>query len=276
MAFDRETESYTAAELQRETGFDRRTIAYYVHEGLLPKVGRRGSRTRYPKLIRDRLLFVRAVREAEQRGTVAPVSLRDLREIFEQAPAALISAVADGRTSVTPEVVTGISPSFRSLARRRAAIEDRWGPVREDRDRADSPRRLADSNVHKPGKDDSELSEAPYRRDTHPEDEGNRRATDGDASASSYRRERVEDSELSPQSELGELLSALQEIAKGHSNPSSAMDRWLQAEVSPDITLSVRGLNDGAAPLLEQAVHCLRRLMSGRAEPAMDEEEEES
>ena len=79
MAFDRETESYTAAELQRETGFDRRTIAYYVHEGLLPKVGRRGSRTRYPKLIRDRLLFIRAVREAEQRGTVAPVSLRDLR-----------------------------------------------------------------------------------------------------------------------------------------------------------------------------------------------------
>ena len=51
MAFDRETEGYTAAELQRETGFDRRTIAYYVHEGLLPKVGRRGSRTpRLPTL----------------------------------------------------------------------------------------------------------------------------------------------------------------------------------------------------------------------------------
>lgn len=276
MAFDRETESYTAAELQRETGFDRRTIAYYVHEGLLPKVGRRGSRTRYPKLIRDRLLFVRAVREAEQRGTVAPVSLRDLREIFEQAPAALISAVADGRTSVTPEVVTGISPSFRSLARRRAAIEDRWGPVREDRDRAESPRRLADSNVHKPGKDDSELSEAPYRRDTHPEDEGNRRATDGDASASSYRRERVEDSELGHQSELGELLSALQDIAEHRRNQSSAMDRWFQAEVSPDITISIRGLNDEAAPLLERAVHCLRRLMSGRAKQAKDDEEEES
>lgn len=276
MAFDRETESYTAAELQRETGFDRRTIAYYVHEGLLPKVGRRGSRTRYPKLIRDRLLFVRAVREAEQRGTVAPVSLRDLREIFEQAPPALISAVADGRTSVTPEVVTGISPSFRSLARRRAAIEDRWGPVREDRDRAESPRRLADSNFHEPSQDDSELPEAPYHRDSHPEDEGNRRATDGDPSAASYRRERVEDSELSPQSELGELLAALQEVAQGRGNPSPAMDRWLQVEVSPDITLSVRGVTDEAAPLLERAVHCLRRLMRGRAQPAKDEEEEES
>lgn len=276
MAFDRETESYTAAELQRETGFDRRTIAYYVHEGLLPKVGRRGSRTRYPKLIRDRLLFVRAVREAEQRGTVAPVSLRDLREIFKQAPPALISAVADGRTSVTPEVVTGISPSFRSLARRRAAIEDRWGPVREDRDRAESPRRLADSNFHEPGQDDSELPEAPYHRDSHPEDEGNRRATDGDPSAAAYRQTGVGDSELSHQSELGELLAALQEVAQGRGNPSPAMDRWLQVEVSPDITLSVRGVTDEAAPLLERAVHCLRRLMRDRAQQAKEEEEEES
>ena len=75
-------QGYTTAELQRETGFDRRTIAYYVHEGLLPKVGRRGSRTRYPKLVRDRLLFVRAVRgggAAGDGGTrVPPRPARDL------------------------------------------------------------------------------------------------------------------------------------------------------------------------------------------------------
>ena len=160
MADEREMQGYTTAELQRETGFDRRTIAYYVHEGLLPKVGRRGSRTRYPKLVRDRLLFIRAVREAEQRGTVAPVSLRDLREIFQQAPPELISRVADGRTSVTPEVVAGTSPSFRPLARRRSAIEDRWGPVREDRTRFGSPRRLADSSFHEPRQADLESPEA--------------------------------------------------------------------------------------------------------------------
>ena len=54
------------------------------------------------------------------------------------------------------------------------------------------------------------------------------------------------------------------------------MDRLLQMEVSPDITLSVRGANDEAAPLLERAVHCLRRLMRGRAEREMDEKEDES
>ena len=143
MAFDRETESYTAAELQRETGFDRRTIAYYVHEGLLPKVGRRGSRTRYPKLVRDRLLFIRQIREAEQRGIVAPVSLRDLRKIFEHTPPELISGVADGRIPVNPEAVSTISPSIRPLARRREAIENRWAPVRKEQPSGEFPGRLA-------------------------------------------------------------------------------------------------------------------------------------
>ena len=276
MADEREMQGYTTAELQRETGFDRRTIAYYVHEGLLPKVGRRGSRTRYPKLVRDRLLFVRAVREAEQRGTVAPVSLRDLREIFEQAPPELISRVADGRTSVTPEVVAGTSPSFRPLARRRSAIEDRWGPVREDRTRFGSPRRLADSSFHEPRQADLESPEAHDCPDSGPEDLGNRRATVDDGSDVSYQRKQVGDSELSRESELGELLATLQESADHRGHPSPAMDRWLQMQVSPEITLSVRGITDEAAPLLERAVHCLRRLMGGRAESATDGERDES
>ena len=272
MADDREMQGYTTAELQRETGFDRRTIAYYVHEGLLPKVGRRGSRTRYPKLVRDRLLFVRAVREAEQRGTVAPVSLRDLREIFEQAPPELISRVADGRTTVTPEVVAGTSPSFRPLARRRAAIEDRWGAVREDRTEPGSARRLADSSFHEPTQVNLESPEAHDWPDSGPEDVANRRATVDDGSDVSYQRKQVGDSELSQESELGDLMAALQEIADHRGHPSPAMDRWLQIEVSPDITLSVRGITDEAAPLLERAVHCLRRLMRGRTESGADEE----
>ena len=275
MASDRETEGFTAAELQQETGFDRRTIAYYIHEGLLPKVGRRGSRTRYPKLVRDRLLFIRAVREAEQRGTVAPVSLRDLREIFEQAPPGLISGVADGRTSVTPEVVTGVPPSIRSLARRRAAIEDRWGGARGDRTQAGSPRRLAESDFREPGQVDGESPESRYRPESKAAGEANRRTTDENRLDAPYRREQPGDAVISRNSELGELLAALQELAERRPNPWPAMDRWLQVEVSPDITLSVRGATDEAAPLLERTVHCLRRLMLDRPEPALDEEEGE-
>ncbi len=274
MALDRETEGYTAAELQRETGVDRRTVAYYIHEGLLPKVGRRGTRTRYPKLVRDRLLFIRAVREAELRGTVAPVSLRDLREIFEQAPLELISGVADGRTSITLEVLTGISPNIRSPARRRAAIEDRWGPARENRTRAEPRRRLAESSFHDSVPEESASPEGRYRPGSDPEEEGNRQTTDEDDPGLSYQPKPVGDSESGRESELGQLLAALQDIAEGRGNPSPAMDRVLQMEVSPDITLSVRGANDEAAPLLERAVHCLRRLMRGRAEVGMEEEGE--
>lgn len=276
MTSNRETESYTAAELQRETGFDRRTIAYYVHEGLLPKVGRRGSRTRYPKLVRDRLLFIRQVREAEQRGIVAPVSLRDLRKIFEHTPPELISGVADGRIPVNPEAVSTISPSIRPLARRREAIEERWAPVRKDRPRAEFPGRLADSRFHESGPEESEAPETAYWQDSQPEEEGNRRTTDGDTRNASYRPEGVEDFQPGREPELGELLAALQEIADHRRQPSPATDRWLQVEVSPDITLSVRGANDEAAPLLERAVHCLRRLMRDRAEVAMDDEEGKS
>ena len=276
MAFDRETESYTAAELQRETGFDRRTIAYYVHEGLLPKVGRRGSRTRYPRLVRDRLLFIRQVREAEQRGIVAPVSLRDLCKIFEHTPPELISGVADGRIPVNPEAVSGISPSIRPLARRREAIEDRWAPVRKDQPRAELPARLAESSFHEPGPEERELPETPYRQDSHPEEKAHRRATDQDDPNLAYQPLPVDDSKPVQESELGELLAALQEIADQRGHPSPAMDRWLQVEVSPDITLSIRGATDEAAPLLERAVHCLRRLMRGRAEAEADEEKDES
>ena len=119
--------SYTARELEHDTGFDRRTIAYYVQEGLLPKVGRRGPRTRYPKLVRDRLLFIRRVREAEEEGEVPAVSLSDMRKVFERVPPALIAGVADGRIAVSPELVAEPSTAFRAPGMRRRALEERWG-----------------------------------------------------------------------------------------------------------------------------------------------------
>ena len=118
--------SYTARELERETGVDRRTIAYYVQEGLLPKVGRRGRRTRYPKLFRDRLLFIQRVRNAEEEGEVSAVSLSDIRKVFERVPPALIAGVADGRIAVTPDLVSEPSTAFRAPGMRRAILRDRW------------------------------------------------------------------------------------------------------------------------------------------------------
>ena len=121
--------SYTAEELVTQTGFDRRTIAYYIQQGLLPRVGRRGPRTRYPGYVRDRLLFVRSVREAEEAGEIEPISLSDLRELFEQAHPELVARVADRRLSAADalqalaepgNVRSDRSPESRHLARERA------------------------------------------------------------------------------------------------------------------------------------------------------------
>ena len=127
--------SYTVAELVKETGFDRRTIAYYVQEELLPRVGRRGPRTRYPKLVRDRLLFIRRVREAEEGGRIGAVSLSELRAIFARLAPSLIARVADGRLAVTQELLSPPSTAFRLPAMRRVALRERverLGMVREE------------------------------------------------------------------------------------------------------------------------------------------------
>ena len=60
--------TYTIDEIEEQTGFDRRTITYYVQQGLLPKVGRRGPRTRYSQLFFDRLQFIRMIRNRQDQG----------------------------------------------------------------------------------------------------------------------------------------------------------------------------------------------------------------
>ena len=230
-------QGYTAAELERETGFDRRTIAFYVQEGVLPKVGRRGARSRYPKRVRDRLLFIRRVREAERAGTVEPVSLSDIRMVFDNAPSELISSVADGRVPVTPKIVaspsTGARP--RRLARRREALADRWA-----------------TPVPDPVMGLAALAAPP---------EEHRIPRRGDVA---YSEAGIEGAGTSEEAALGDSLSALQEIGRRGEGAGEAIHRWLEVEVSPGVRLSVRGAPDEAAPLLARVGASLGRLMGRR------------
>ena len=50
----KDLESYSIEELEQLTGVNRRRISYYISEGLLPKVGRRGRGTRYGREFVDR------------------------------------------------------------------------------------------------------------------------------------------------------------------------------------------------------------------------------
>ena len=90
-------EFFTIDEVIEATGFDRRTIAYYVQQGLLPKVGRRGRLTRYPQKVVDRLLFIKLLREAEESGErPVPMTLAEIGDALDRIPAKMLHVVAAG------------------------------------------------------------------------------------------------------------------------------------------------------------------------------------
>ena len=215
--------SFTAEELERETGFDRRTIAYYVQEGLIPRVGRRGPRTRYPKLVMDRLLFIRRVREAEEAGEIGPVSLSEMRRLFDGVSPGLIERVAEGSFPVQAAVADTAEPRYRSRASRRVTMDRAWAAM------------------------DSSAA---------PDFVGSRTRMDAPLSESDETEWR--------EASLRETLSELQALARrGQDLEPGSVDHWSRVEISPEITLSVRGIAEEDAPLLESVARELRRLIHG-------------
>lgn len=275
---DESPRSYTASELERETGFDRRTIAYYVQEELLPKVGRRGPRTRYPKLARDRLLFIKKVREEEKAGGLRPVSLRDMREIFNRVPLEVIADVADGREPLRIVVLAGAGAAYRweeqpvgfeqrreTLKRRLAARQARRSPAMPA-SAYDMPGEVegpyADPNPEgvmycRPPLQESEERPA---SSASPEPEGAPAGSSPDSP-----REPAPSRETEEETELGDALAELQEVARYRRQASSRpIDTWFQITISPDITLSVRGAGDEEAGLMERVRQSLRQLIARR------------
>ena len=233
--------SYTARELEEETGFDRRTIAYYVQEGLLPRVGRRGPRTRYPGLVRDRLLFIRRVREAEEGGEVSAVSLSDMRVVFERVSPGLIARVADGEIAVTPELVERASTAFRLPEMRRAVLARR---VMSREGRAEEPR------LHAPV-----VSPPPVHEESVPAPmDIIREAVTGGP---------VEWAET--EEDLGDVLRELRDRARERAVRSrSSMDTWTRIEITPEIEVSVRGITDEDRGLVARVRRAMRRLVGER------------
>ncbi len=239
--------SYTARELEEETGFDRRTIAYYVQEGLLPRVGRRGPRTRYPGLVRDRLLFIRRVREAEEAGEVSAVSLSDMRVVFERVSPGLIARVADGEIAVTPELVERASTAFRLPEMRRAVLSRR---VMERGVRAEEPR------LHAP-------MASPPPPDVPVYEEAAPAPMDLDIIRDAGSGGPVEWAET--KEDLGDVLRELQDRARERVVRSrSSMDTWTRIEITPEIEVSVRGITDEDRGLVARVRRAMRRLVGER------------
>ena len=247
MSTTKKRPSYTAKELEEETGFDRRTIAYYVQEGLLPRVGRRGPRTRYPGLVRDRLLFIRRVREAEEAGEVSAVSLSDMRVVFERVSPGLIARVADGKIAVTPELVERASTAFRLPEMRRAVLARR---VMARAGRAEDPR------LHAP-------VASPPPLDVPADEESGPAPMDLDIIRDAGTGEPVE--WAGTEEDPGDVLRELQDRARERIVRSrSSMDRWTRIEITPEIEVSVRGITGEDRGLVARVRRAMRRLVGER------------
>ena len=270
--------SYTTSELERDTGFGRRTIAYYVQEGLLPRVGRRGPRTRYPELVRDRLLFIRRVREAEAESEIRPVPLRELRELFEALPPGLVASVAAGDTPMTSDVVSLASVEQRSMVDRVAALRKRLlaqgpaptprPPFTEDRTRegrtmeefgppGDAAELAAAADIEDPGAMYLAAPRPPaslFEDDVATDSAGRHRSTgDPDEEADTVA------------NQLSWVLNELRSQARRRRELApDAIDTWSQVEVTSDIRLSIRGMADEDAFLLRVAGRLLRQVLEIR------------
>ncbi|MCY3545333.1 MAG: MerR family transcriptional regulator [Gemmatimonadetes bacterium] len=292
--------SYTARELERETGVDRRTIAYYVQEGLLPKVGRRGRRTRYPKLFRDRLLFIQRVREAEEEGHVSAVSLKDIRKVFERVPPALIAGVADGRIAVTPDLVSEPSTAFRTPGMRRAMLRERWvgeertmspmqgppspaapryspGAPAEDEDWGEDDAGPRDGDLvaydegpafsreqgpraAEPGPYASERSDAEPPPEEAPRPRAPQREVDVPPVYS--RLPERHDGGTAEELALASELRRLEKVARHRIEESPrSRDTWTRIDVSPNLVLSARGIGEEDVALVERVRQAMKRVI---------------
>jgi len=73
----KELKSYTIDELEQLSGTRRRTISYYIGQGLLPSIGRKGPGTRYPALFVDRLNFISRFKELQEQGKLPTSTLEE-------------------------------------------------------------------------------------------------------------------------------------------------------------------------------------------------------
>jgi DNA-binding transcriptional MerR regulator len=278
-----EEKTFTIDEIEEQTGFDRRTIAYYVQQGLLPKVGRRGRRTRYSRLFFDRLQFIRMIRDLQDQGAMGAMTLSDFRDLFQSVPEETIADVVGGRES--PHMLARSAPEdppamASPIERRRAMVRkikdlrqtvvDEPATVKlESRGRPMDPAQDALSEIE-PEEIFAErayfaLPDAPQSaeaRDT-PSGEHHRLTLDAiERSPGAPVPDRKIASSPPADDELREALARLGAVVRRQPRAYlRTTETWTRARVTEELNLSIRGLDERHLPLLEKVAQILRRLM---------------
>lgn len=295
--------SHALSELVDQTGFDRRTIVYYIQAGLLPKVGRRGPHTRYPEECLSRLLFIKGVRELQASGQLLSASLAEIgralsaldaqgiREILDRGlPSAEIErlfaqpAVAKAAAaSPDPVTTSSLAPSASPLEPAPPPVNPAPNPQPGGDRRSYG---LADASIRQRfGTERTPVAPAAaLHEDTHPrlpvlqspEDPALAQAANTPATASATATVPASASGKPPDAipdehaDLGHLLRELElrPTLNPKRSPPGAPEQWTEIPITSRVYLSVRGLPEEDAAIAEAMARLLKRALRGRPSAA--------
>ncbi|MEO8444228.1 MAG: MerR family transcriptional regulator [Gammaproteobacteria bacterium] len=281
------TRSYSLAELVEASGFDRRTIVYYIQSGLLPKVGRRGPHTRYPEDCLTRLLFIRGVRKLQSQGQLLTATLAEMRRGLAARDTAAIRQLLDQGLPV--DEVTALFAAEPAPPPQPRPPEQPVRPVPPVRGPAGERRSygLADAGIRqRPGQDRPAEPAQPeiHHEETHPglpmldmtayeaslsaENAPGEPPTPAPTGVSPPVRTTPADNGTIDH-DLGELLRELEvrPTLNARRTPPGAPEQWTEIPITSRVYLSVRGLAEEDAPLAEAVGRLLKRMLRGRPAP---------
>jgi len=266
--------SHSLSELVEATGFDRRTIVYYIQSGLLPKVGRRGPHTRYPDECLARLLFIKGVRNLQAEGQLLTATLAEMRRALAARDAAGIRDLLDRGLPVaeltalfaeeppTPPPSQPQAQAPTPLAPKPAGVAPVTGPSGERRSYG-----LADAGIRtrfSPASPDAPPAPEIHHEETQPGLPVLNLAAPSPPVAPA-----AADSSLA-ETELGELLRELEvrPTLNPRRSPPGSPEQWTEIPITSRVYLSVRGLSAEDAPLAEAVGRLLKRALRARSSPA--------
>jgi DNA-binding transcriptional MerR regulator len=244
--------SYTLSELEERSGFDKRTIAYYVQEGLLPKVGRRGRWTRYPDDVLDRLLFIRRVRDLQDAGRLRAVTLSEIREVM----------AGQSRDEIREAAAENVSPErLRSLFTE---------PDLDTSDRAVPAEDVAAMLEHVMAPyDDALANDSPVasRASARRASLERRMGSEGPSflRAARARPPRSSAAAIEDDRRMGELLREIDESARRGARPSEhrTRERLIRVPITDAVYLAARNIDEDDAGLVEELAALLRKKGEG-------------
>jgi DNA-binding transcriptional MerR regulator len=246
--------THSVSDLERATGFDRRTIVYYIQQGLVARPGRRGPNTRYPAEALARLQFIRGVRSLQNEGRLLNVTLAEIRRAIEAAGDARIGGLV-ARELPLDEVGPLLAGTLPTPPPSPLPTEATAQPAQPLPTAAPAPPRerrafgLADANVRQrfaPGARPPESPPAPVpappAAPPAPRESPPLPAEAGDLGA------------LLRELEIRPALSARRQAP-------GASEQWTEIPITSRVYLSVRGLSADDTPLADAVGRALKKLL---------------